>query len=54
MFFDVFVLQCEPVLFLSLPAEPLLHLTSVFVPVLLWLFTASEYVLRPFEVQKMF
>lgn len=34
------------------PAEPLLHLTSVFVPVLLRLFPASEYVLRPFEVQR--
>lgn len=26
----------------SLPTEPLLHLTSVFIPVLLWLFSASE------------
>lgn len=48
--FDVFVHQCDLVLFLCLSAEPLLHLTSVFVPVLLWLFPASEYVLRPKDV----
>lgn len=52
MFFVVFAHQCEPVLFLCLPAEPLLHFTSVFVPVLLRLFSASEYVLRSFEVQR--
>lgn len=52
MLFDVPVHHREPVLFLHLPAEPLLHLTSVFVPVLLWLLPASEYVLRPFEVQR--
>lgn len=32
----------------SLPTEPLLHLTSVFIPVLLWLFSASELCPRAF------
>lgn len=32
----------------SLPTEPLLHLTSVFIPILLWLFSASELCSRAF------
>ena len=44
MSFDVFFShQCEPVLFSVFPAEPLLHLTSVFVPVLLRLFYQTVY-----------
>lgn len=50
MSFDVLVNQSECVL--SLPAEPLLHFTSVLVPVLLWLLPASEYVLGPSELQR--
>lgn len=54
-FVVVVVPQFEPVFFLfrCLP-EPLLHLTSVFVPVLLWLLPASEYCPEALWVSKMF